>query len=66
MGKMKEKFIDLQNEQRNMPDDTDWNYQPQPLETNERGLNLYQVNGYRIWAENYTRAVELCKIIDSF
>lgn len=66
MGKMKELFIQQQNEQRGMQDDTDWNYTPQPIEKREDGLNLYEINGYRIWAENYVRALELCKIIDSF
>jgi hypothetical protein len=66
MGKMKEMFIEDMNNQRGVPDDTDWNYQPQPLETNAQGLHLYVVNGYRIWAENYNRAIDLCRIIDSF
>lgn len=71
MGKMKDLFIEQRNNELN--EDLDWQYHMQkeqnlheqkPMQINEKGLGLYMINGYRVWAENYEKAVELAKLID--
>lgn len=63
MGKMKELFIDKMNQD---PDDTDWNYEPQPIETQADGKKLYIIKEYKIWAYSYKQALELLPLIESF
>jgi len=92
---MKEIFIDQMNQQRNMPDDTDWDaptfdsagyteadrmaddyYQnqynqnqldPPPNEINtETGKMMWEIKGYKIWADNYQQALQLVSVIESF
>ncbi len=84
MGKMKELFIEQMNEQRGIPDDTDWDapqydsagfteadrvapLDPPPNEINtETGKMMWEIKGYKIWADNYQQALELLPMIESF
>lgn len=66
MGKMKDKFIDKMNQDRNIPDDTDWDYEPQPIQTQADGKKLYIIKEYKIWAYSYKQALELLPLIESF
>ena len=75
MGRMKELFIEQQNNQRGMPDDTDWNYkseEPAPLATQADGKKLYLVKSitddveYKIWAHSYAQALDLLPMIEGF
>lgn len=63
MGRMKEIFIDKMNQERGMPDDTDWNA-PQAVQPD--GKKLYIIKDYKIWAYSYEQALELLPMIESF
>jgi hypothetical protein len=58
MGKMKDVFIDL----RNQEDDNQMSPPPDELSftTNK---SMWIINGYRVWANSYIEAVEHAKII---
>ncbi len=79
MGKMKDLYIDKINEQG--PDDIDWNaptydgagftetdrLAPPPDEINtDTNKCMWEIKGYKIWADNYVQALELLSIIESF
>jgi hypothetical protein len=73
MGKMKELFIQLQNQQRGMSDDTDWDapssnesiyLDPPPNEINlETGLCMWEINESRVWARTYKDALTIFSLI---
>ena len=61
MGKMKDLFIDLQNQEDNNqlsppPDQIDIN-------TNQ---SMWVIDGYKIWASSYMEALQLLPTIQSF
>jgi hypothetical protein len=77
MGRMKDLFIDLQNQQLHSPDDTDWNApetedEPQPVAEQSDGKKLWIITSnkdgvdYRIWGYTYKQALELLPMIESF
>jgi len=82
MGKMKNLVIDQMNNDRNGPDDSDWNaptfdgagfteadnqMEPPPDEINlELGRSMWIIEEYRIWARSYKEALELVSMIKSF
>lgn len=68
MGKMKEKFIDIIN--NNGPDDTDWNsvqLDPPPDQIDlDAGKSMWIIKDYKIWAHSYKEALEMLPMIESF
>ena len=62
MGRMKEKFIDLINQQ---PDDIDWDAPPH-IEMQPDGKKLWIIKEYKIWAYTYEQALQLLPMIESF
>jgi len=70
MGKMKELFIDKINNDRNGPDDTDWNSNqltPPPDEIDiHSGKCMWVIEDYKIWAHTYAQALELLPMIKNF
>jgi len=57
MGKMKELMIDEMNNQMFPP--------PDMIDT-DSGKSMWEIKGYRIWAETYQQALELLPMIESF
>jgi len=70
MGKMKNLVIDQMNNDRNGPDDTDWNFNqltPPPDQIDlDSGKSMWIIDDYKIWAETYQQALELLPLIQSF
>lgn len=82
MGKMKNLVIDQMNNDRNGPDDSDWNaptfdgagfteednqLSPPPDEIDlNSGKSMWIIEEYRIWARSYKEALELLPMIKSF
>ncbi len=71
MGKMKDLFIEKINNDRNGPDDTDWNA-PEPQAVQSDGKKLWIIPSskdgveYKIWAFTYQQAMQLLPMIESF
>jgi hypothetical protein len=82
MGKMKNLVIDQMNNDRNGPDDSDWNaptfdgagfteadnqLSPPPDQIDlDNGKSMWIIEEYRIWARSYKEALELLPMIKSF
>lgn len=82
MGKMKNLVIDQMNNDRNGPDDSDWNaptfdgagfteednqLSPPPDEIDlNSGKSMWIIEEYTIWARSYKEALELLPMIKSF
>ena len=80
MGKMKDLYIDEMNKQ--LADDADWdapqfdgagftqadNQMPPPPDQLdlESGKSMWVINGYKIWAQSYSEALQLLPLIESF
>ena len=72
MGKMKNLVIDQMNDEGPVFDSAgymsaDNQLDPPPSEINiESGKMMWELDGYRIWADSYQQALQLLTIIDKF
>ena len=76
MGKMKDLHIDQINQDRNGPDDTDWNSsttdgEPSHIAVSSDGKRCWEIKSlfiddvkYKIWASSYKEALELLPMIE--
>ena len=62
MGKMKDLFIDLQNQEMN---NNQLSPPPDQIDLNSN-KSMWIIEGYRIWAKSYMEALELLPLIKSF
>ena len=59
MGKMKDYMIDQMNNDNQM-------FPPPDMIDTDSGKSMWEIKGYRIWAETYQQALELLPMIESF